>query len=129
MATVKKFLIKTSRSSAWRQAKKKSSSVTACRPATASIFAKLFQRATPTPAKKSPATALIALPECVTSSAGAKWLLEGLHYVARPLHNDLSATRLGMLRTIVPLPQCEPAVIDSLISAVFSHAKERNTDF
>jgi len=77
MAAVKKFLIKTSRSSAWRQAKKKSSSVTACRPATASIFAKPFHRATPTPAKKLPVTALIAWPKCATSSAEAKRLLEG----------------------------------------------------
>ena len=75
MAAVKKSLIKTSRSSAWRQAKKKSSCVTECRPATASIFAKLFQWATPTPATKSPATALIAWPKCVTSSAGAKSFL------------------------------------------------------
>ena len=57
------------------QAKKKSSFVTACRPATASIFAKLSQRATPTPATECPVAALIAWHKCVTSSAGAKSFL------------------------------------------------------
>jgi len=75
MVAVKKSSTMTSRLSAWRQAKMKSSSVTACRPATASIFAKPYQWATPTPATKSPATALIAWPKCVTSSEEAKSFL------------------------------------------------------